>query len=75
MGIEYLVFSRMPYDLQEDWKEHLKFEFIWKPKMLTSQSKSVFVHKTIGHYSAPGEYGLFNGGDAMRGDQRDLPNA
>lgn len=43
--------------------------------MLTSQSKSVFVHKTIGHYSAPGEYGLFNGGDAMRGDQRDLPNA
>lgn len=37
--------------------------------------KSVFVHKTIGHYSAPGEFKMFNGGDAMNPYENNMPNA
>jgi hypothetical protein len=42
---------------------------------LTNEASSVLVHKTIGHYSAPAEFGLFNGGDRMSTNQNDLPDA
>jgi alpha-mannosidase len=31
MGIEAMVFARMPYDLQQSWMLNKHMEFIWKP--------------------------------------------
>jgi|LakMenE18May11ns_1017448.scaffolds.fasta_scaffold6262100_1 hypothetical protein len=40
MGIEYLVISRMQFELYKQWKDkEKKLEFVWKPKLLTSDEK------------------------------------
>ena len=70
------MISRIPFDLKAEWKKESKLEFIWKPEFMTStSSKSVFVHKTFGHYNPSGRYGIENGGYDTKKIQKDLPAA
>jgi len=63
MGIKSMFFARMPLYQYESWKTKHKLEFMWKPRFLTgneleSESKGIFSHKLLNHYT-PESYSGF----------------
>ena len=68
IGINALVFARMPYTQLMDWAHNQKKDVIWEPGFATtsSQSPALFTHVLFDHYSAPDGIPLFNGGNAMK---------
>ena len=71
IGMDALVFARMPYTMLMDWADNGKKDFIWKPEFATSseESPALFTHVLYDHYSAPDGFHFFNGGAAMKNTQ------
>lgn len=68
IGIEALVFARMPDALLAYWADNRMKDFIWQPEFATTTSESpgLFAHALYDHYSAPGGLEYFNGGNSMK---------
>jgi len=68
MGMEALVYARMPFDLHLDACDERKAQFLWQPEIETAGAESppLFVHKLYDHYNAPDGISVGNGGYSMK---------
>ena len=68
LGIEALVFARMPNDKLQEWALQKQKDFVWRPEFATTseESPALFTHVLFDHYSAPDGFNYFNGGSKMR---------
>jgi hypothetical protein len=40
IGLESMVFARMPHELKEQWKDARQMDFIWKPSLESEEQES-----------------------------------